>query len=141
LLEQAVERDIPVFCICRGHQLMNVFFGGSILQDIEDEAHKWQEDATSSYHDVTAIGGIIANVYGRGQPVRVNSRHHQGVTEERVGKGLTITATSRDGFVEGLESTENRWVVGVQWHPERPEMHPDSDSLWLAFVQATAENR
>jgi putative glutamine amidotransferase len=138
LLEQAVERDIPVFCICRGHQLMNVFFGGSILQDIEDEAHKWQEDTTSSYHDVTACGGVIASVYGEGQSVRVNSRHHQGVTADRVAKLLTVTATSHDGFVEALQSVDNRWVVGVQWHPERPEMHPDSDSLWLAFVQAAA---
>ncbi len=138
LLEQAVEGDIPVLCICRGYQLMNVFFGGSILQDIEGEGHKWHEDASSRYHEVIAAGGIVAGVYGEGQAVLVNSRHHQGVTPERVAKGLTATATAHDDFVEALESAENRWVVGVQWHPERPEMHPDSDSLWQAFVQAAA---
>jgi putative glutamine amidotransferase len=141
LLEQAVERDIPVLCICRGYQLMNVFFGGSILQDIDGEGHKWHDDDTlsSRYHEVIASGGMVAGVYGDGQTVQVNSRHHQGVTPELVAKGLTVTATSGDGFVEALESAENRWVVGVQWHPERPEMHPDSDSLWLAFVQAAGE--
>jgi len=141
LLEQAVERDIPVLCICRGYQLMNVFFGGSILQDIEGEQHKWHDDDTfsSRYHEVIASGGIVSGVYGDGQAVQVNSRHHQGVTAERVAKGLAVTAKSRDGFVEALESAENRWVVGVQWHPERPEMHPDSDSLWAAFVRAAAE--
>jgi len=140
LLEQAVESDIPVLCICRGHQLMNVFFGGSILQDIADEGHKWHDDDTlsSRYHNIIASGGIVGGVYGEGQAVRVNSRHHQGVTLERVAKGLTVTATSHDGFAEALESAQNRWVVGVQWHPERPEMHPDSDSLWQAFVRAAA---
>jgi putative glutamine amidotransferase len=138
LLEQAVERDIPVLCICRGHQLMNVFFGGSILQDIEDESHRWHEDSSSRYHEITPSGGIISEIYGGGEPVRVNSRHHQGVTSDRVGEGLNVTATSHDGYVEALESAENRWVVGVQWHPERPEMHPDADSLWSAFVRAAA---
>ena len=141
LLEQAVERDIPVLCICRGHQLLNVFFGGSILQDIKGEGHKWNDDdmLTSRYHEVNVAGGIAASVYGHEATIRVNSRHHQGVTSDRVATGLEVTATSHDGFVEALESSENRWVLGVQWHPERPEMHPDADSLWHAFVQATAQ--
>jgi gamma-glutamyl-gamma-aminobutyrate hydrolase PuuD len=138
LLEQAVERDIPVLCICRGHQLMNVFFGGSVLQDIEGEGHKWHDDdnLTSRYHDVTVAAGRVAEVYGAGASIRVNSRHHQGVTADRVARELIPTACSADGFVEALESTGNRWVVGVQWHPERPEMRPDADSLWHSFVQA-----
>jgi len=140
LLEQAVARDLPVLCICRGHQLLNVFFGGSVLQDIDGDGHKWHDDDTlsSRYHEVTIAGGIAAGVYGRGAAARVNSRHHQGVTPDRVGAGLEVTASSPDGFTECLESSQHRWVVGVQWHPERPEMHPDSDSLWLAFVQAAA---
>jgi putative glutamine amidotransferase len=138
LLRQALERDIPVLCVCRGHQLLNVAFGGSILQDIEDEGHKWHDDPgfSSRFHDVTVAGGRIAGVYGAGAAVHVNSRHHQGVTQDRVGPGLSVTASSPDGFVEAIESDAHRWVVGVQWHPERPESHPASDSLWHAFVAA-----
>ncbi len=137
LLEQAVERDLPTLCICRGHQLMNVFFGGSVLQDIEDESHRWNDDASSRYHPVTFRGGRIGEVYGAGATSRVNSRHHQGISADRVATGLEVTACSPDGFAECLESTEHQWVMGVQWHPERPEMHPDSDSLWHAFVRVT----
>jgi putative glutamine amidotransferase len=68
--------------------------------------------------------------------LRVNSRHHQGVAPEGVAKGLRVTATSHDGWVEAVEGESQQWLVGVQWHPERPEMHPDSDPLFAAFVDA-----
>lgn len=137
LLRQALARDIPVLCICRGHQLLNVAMGGTLVQDIEDGAHRWADDGASGWHGVTLNGGgRIADVYGNGAVLRVNSRHHQGVAPEGVGNGLRVTATSHDGWVEGLEGESQRWLVGVQWHPERPEMHPDSDALFEAFVDA-----
>jgi putative glutamine amidotransferase len=140
LLRQALERDIAVLCVCRGHQLLNVAFGGSILQDIEGSGHKWHDDApqfSSRYHTVRIIGeSRLAGVYGPLEAMEVNSRHHQGVTAERVGDGLVVTATSPDGFVEAVESARHRWVMGVQWHPERPEMHPASGPLWAAFAAA-----
>jgi gamma-glutamyl-gamma-aminobutyrate hydrolase PuuD len=137
LLRQALERDIPVLCICRGHQLLNVALGGSLVQDIEDGAHRWAEDGTSGWHEITLdSGGHLADVYGRGAVLRVNSRHHQGVSGEGLGKGLRVTAKSHDGWVEAVEGVGQRWLVGVQWHPERPEMHPDSDPLFGAFVDA-----
>jgi putative glutamine amidotransferase len=138
LLNQALDRDIPVLCVCRGHQLLNVALGGAVLQDIEGEAHKWHDDASSRFHDVTFAGGRIASVYGNGAPFQVNSRHHQGITLDRIAPSLEVTASSPDGFAECLESKEHRWVVGVQWHPERPEMHPGAASLWQAFVRAAA---
>jgi putative glutamine amidotransferase len=138
LLTQALERDMPVLCVCRGHQLLNVAMGGSILQDIDGGGHKWHDDDTlsSRFHDVTLTGGRIAGVYGDGQRIRVNSRHHQGVTADRAAPDLDVTALSPDGFVECLESRQHRWVVGVQWHPERPEVQAESRSLWQAFVEA-----
>jgi putative glutamine amidotransferase len=66
----------------------------------------------------------------------VNSCHHQAVTRERLAPSLAPLAYSPDGLVEGVESGERRWVVGVQWHPERPEMHPASAPLFEAFVAA-----
>jgi putative glutamine amidotransferase len=137
LLRQAMERDLPVLCICRGHQLLNVAMGGSLVQDIEDGAHRWTESGESGWHDITLDGGgRVADVYGKGAVLRVNSRHHQGIAPEGVATGLRVTATSPDGWVEAVEGVSQRWLVGVQWHPERPEMHPDSDPLFAAFVDA-----
>lgn len=137
LLRQALDRDLPVLCICRGHELLNVALGGSLIQHIEGDGHRWQDDGSSGWHDVTVNSkSRLAGAYGNGAVLRVNSRHHQGVTEDRLGAGLRSVATSGDGFVEAMESDKHGWVMGVQWHPERPEMHPDALSLWRAFVTA-----
>ena len=143
LLRQALEADLPVLAICRGHQLLNVCFGGSLLQHIHSDEHRWHEDdpVTSRFHDVSLVDGSkLGAIYGAAA-VHTNSRHHQGITPDRVANGLTITATTEDGFVEGLESAAHRWVVGVQWHPERPEAETPgfaqaSRLLWDAFAMA-----
>jgi len=137
LLRQALDRDIPVLCICRGHELLNVALGGSLVQHIEGDGHRWHDDGTSTWHEVTVNGdGRLADVYGSGALLRVNSRHHQGVTEERLAPSLRASASSADGYVEAMESAQHRWVVGIQWHPERPEMHPYSLALFRAFSAA-----
>ena len=137
LLRQALERDLPVLCICRGHELLNVALDGSLLQNIDSNEHRWHEDGTSSWHDVVVDGSSrLSEVYRQGRTLRVNSRHHQGVTEERLAPSLRVSARSSDGFVEAMEGREHRWVMGIQWHPERPEMQPDSLALFRAFVQA-----
>jgi gamma-glutamyl-gamma-aminobutyrate hydrolase PuuD len=137
LLRQALERDIPVLCICRGHQLLNVALGGSLLQHIDGDPHRARPDGQSRFHDVTVEAGTrLASIYGPNPAMRVNSRHHQAVTPERLAPGLHVSARSPDGFIEGIESRSHRWVVGVQWHPERPEMRPAADPLFAAFVAA-----
>ena len=137
LLRQALARDLPVLCICRGHELLNVALGGSLTQHIEGNGHRGHEDGTSNWHGVTVEGfGRLSDVYGPDRTLRVNSRHHQGVTEERLAPSLRVTARSSDGFVEAVESVERRWVMGIQWHPERSEMHPDSLALFRAFAEA-----
>jgi gamma-glutamyl-gamma-aminobutyrate hydrolase PuuD len=143
LLRQALEADLPVLAVCRGHQLLNVCLGGSLQQHIEGDGHRWREDepVTSSWHEIEIAGDSkLRQIYGA-RRVSVNSRHHQGVTRERLSSRLTCTALSPDGFVEGLESPEQRWVVGVQWHPERPEPETpgfaeSSRKLWEAFAAA-----
>jgi putative glutamine amidotransferase len=135
LLQDALERDVPVLAICRGHQLLNVAMGGSILQNIEDDAHKWHEDGESSYHEIAfEPAGRLVGVYGA--EVRVNSRHHQGITRDQLAEGLRPVAASHDDFVEAMESKTHRWVSGVQWHPERPEIREESLPLFRAFVTA-----
>jgi putative glutamine amidotransferase len=146
LLREALEADLPVLAICRGHQLLNVCFGGALLQHVESGAHSWQEDApiTSSFHDVSLLSGSkLAAIYGA-ERIHTNSRHHQAVTPDRVSRNLIVSATSDDGIVEGLESAAHRWVVGVQWHPESPEPETpgfaeSSRLLWKAFASAVLE--
>ena len=107
----------PVFGICRGHQLINAFFGGTLIQNLPSwPRHKWDEvtDADRA-HDSEAIrDSWIAAIYGAS--FRVNSAHHQGV--ETVGDGLVVDQRSDDGVVEAMHH-ERLPVWSVQWHPER----------------------
>ena len=139
LLRQALEMNLPVLAVCRGHQLLNAALGGSLVQHIEGDGHRVGENAERSHWHMVSLcdgGGRLGDVYGNGAVLRVNSRHHQGVTRERLAPSLTPLAYSPDGLVEAVESREHRWVVGVQWHPERPEMRPAAALLFEGFVAA-----
>ncbi len=140
LARTAVARDVPVLAICRGFQVLNVALGGSLLQDVAGH----RVDAPIVEHVVAAApGSLLASAVGSA-PFRVNSRHHQGVTTERLAPGLVATA-QLGGLVEAFESTSRRFVVGVQWHPERVGIDAELDSaparaLFDAFV-ATASRQ
>ncbi len=138
LLRQALERDLPVLAVCRGHQLLNVAMGGSLLQHVEGDSHRADDRSQSRWHTVALAGGggRLGEVYGDGHDLRVNSRHHQAVTPDQLAPSLASLACSPDGLVEAFESRDHGWVVGVQWHPEWPEMHPAADPLFAAFVDA-----
>lgn len=145
LLRDALDRDVPVLGVCRGHQLFNVAHGGSLLQHLEErEPHRSRRAADgvgidSGWHDVqVAPGTRLAEVVG-GTAVHVNSRHHQAVTSDRVAPGLEVAATAPDGVVEALEDPSKRWAVSVQWHPERTEVAERFTALWADFVRAARE--
>ncbi|MYE33201.1 MAG: gamma-glutamyl-gamma-aminobutyrate hydrolase family protein [Chloroflexi bacterium] len=144
VLADAFERDVPVLAICRGHQLFNVFAGGSLLQHIHERephrARRGEGDAIDSgWHEVTAEPGTLLHAVFGDRTMRVNSRHHQAVTTERVAEGLTVAATTGDGIVEALERPDQRWALSVQWHPERDEVADDQRPLFEAFVAACRE--
>ena len=133
-LRQALERDLPVLAICRGHQLLNVALGGVLLQHLD--GHGADDGGDSAWHEVRVEAGTrLWAASGGADRLRVNSRHHQAVTVEGLSPRLRAAALSR-GIVEAAESREHRWVLGVQWHPERPEMGPDGQCLFRAFVAA-----
>jgi gamma-glutamyl-gamma-aminobutyrate hydrolase PuuD len=137
LLNLALEADLPVLAVCRGHQLLNVALGGTLLQNVPDDSHKWTPEGDSAWHEIALNGpGHVADAYPGVTSLKVNSRHHQGITSDRLGRGLLVTATSHDGYVESMDHAELRWVMGVQWHPERPEMREDAAPLFKAFVAA-----
>jgi putative glutamine amidotransferase len=134
----ALARDLPVLAICRGHQVLNVALGGPLLQHIDGDGHRAHDGGwgDSRYHDITiAPGSKLHALLGRDQ-MQTNSRHHQAITRDGLAPGLVPTAWSPDGLVEGLESTAHRWVVGVQWHPEREEVMDAFRPLFADFVAA-----
>ena len=124
LLHEADGRGTPTLCICRGMQVLNVAFGGSLTQDLPSEgrfmAHGTPSGADAIGHDVKlADDSAIAHAAGS-DVVSGSSHHHQGVDE--LGEGLRATGWSEDGVVEAIER-EHGWIVGTQWHPE--ETAPD----------------
>jgi putative glutamine amidotransferase len=122
LTREALRRDLPILAICRGHQLLNVATGGTLVQDIAstmEGAMKHEGKGPRSRHshrvDVTA-GSRLRGILEQGT-LPVNSIPHQAV--HRLGDGLVASACCPDdGIVEGLEMPGRRFVVGVQWHPE-----------------------
>ncbi len=115
ILERFLKAGKPVLGVCRGHQLINVYFGGSLIQDIPEKAAHTQINEQDNVHEITAFrGSLLQSFYGN--CFFVNSSHHQAVNEP--GKGLAVTARGLDGVAEALEH-ESLPVVSVQFHPER----------------------
>ena len=115
-LDKFLAAGIPVLGICRGHQLLNVAFGGTLIQHLPGaEKHMSLPTKEDNVHRVLARQGTFAaRIYGA--ECTVNSSHHQGI--ERPGKGLSVAMVSEDGVIEALEH-DSLPVWSVQWHPER----------------------
>jgi putative glutamine amidotransferase len=127
----ALDADLPILGICRGFQLLNVALGGSLAVHIE--GHQAKGDQVIMHTLVVAPGTKLARATAPGEQ-RVNSRHHQAVTPDRLAPTLVATV-NHDGLVEAFESTDHRWLVGVQWHPERThEVDEAAARIFDAFV-------
>lgn len=125
LLELAMSRCLPVFGICRGMQLINVYFGGSLVPDIRSHSSQMIEHVRRS-HPNSTIDSEVQTVLGT-QEFTVNSFHNQGITETTLSPTLRpFVVSTLDGLVEGLLHP-TRPVLGIQWHPERPGGSPDWD--------------
>lgn len=135
LLERALAQDLPVLGICRGFQVLNVAFGGGLVQDLPGHRPAGEEVVT---HEVAAAAGsLLGRIVGT-QPHLVNARHHQGVTDAVLAPALRPTARVGE-LVEAVESEAHRFVLGVQWHPERTdEVAPAATRVFTALVEAAA---
>lgn len=132
LMEQAQKLDIPVLCICRGIQVANVFYGGTLIQDVPPHAHFDKPDG--HVHEVDFVeDSVIGSLYGG--PTKVNSLHHQAL--DQVGEGLRVTGTADDGTIEAVEA-EDMTLLGVQWHPEMLPSAPTDPVFGWLIEQATA---
>lgn len=124
LIREAIARDMPVLCICRGIQILNVALGGTLYQDVADqfnpEIKHSQSDlsipASEPSHQVQLTpGSLAATVYGS-DTVPTNSFHHQSLKD--VPAELVVVGRAPDGTVEAVERPGSHFVLGVQWHPE-----------------------
>ncbi|MBI2867857.1 MAG: gamma-glutamyl-gamma-aminobutyrate hydrolase family protein [Chloroflexi bacterium] len=137
LVGEALSRDMPVLAICRGMQLLNIAFGGKLLQHVP--GHDVKAGNRSIFHEVfISPGSRLATVVGQGHGgfPWVNSRHHQGIDQARLGEGLLATCYSpSDGLIEAVESHAHRFVLGVQWHPERLEDYQPGGVMHRKFLK------
>jgi putative glutamine amidotransferase len=137
LIATARERDVPVLGICRGLQVINVAYGGSLLQHVD--GHREANGPIAPHIAVAAPGSKLAAACGTA-PFSVNARHHQAVARSGLAPGLVPT-TLIDGVVEAFEDQSQRWLVAVQWHPERsadPDMSAAGTRIFGAFADAAA---
>ncbi len=128
-VQHAMSLDLPILAICRGHQILNVALGGTLIQHLENyEVHR------DTMHLVKlADGSKAAIAMGTTTPM-THSFHHQAI--DVVAPGLIVTGSFEDGTVESVEHTTASWVVGVQWHPEdTAEEDPANQALFNALVQ------
>jgi putative glutamine amidotransferase len=149
ILDHAFAQKKPVLAICFGCQLLNVYLGGTLVQDLQSElatpiAHRRKDLTPEPPNDpchparfeadsrlATLAGGVEATV---------NSSHHQAI--DKPGRDLRVTGRAPDGVVESVEWTgDANWVIGVQWHPERMAGDPLAEKLFTALTAAAREVR
>jgi putative glutamine amidotransferase len=147
VLGLALERELPILGICRGCQLMNVFFGGTLYQDVDTQHpgevyHRQREPWGRRTHDVTIEpSSALVEIIGS-ERLLINSFHHQAIRE--VAPALEVVARAEDGLIEAVEARDYEWVIGVQWHPERHEAKAsatDPDRRILAAFRHAAVER
>ena len=140
----------PIFGICRGIQILNVAFGGTLYQDISTQVpnafvHRNWDLYDSNRHSVEIVAGThLAEVFDQSGVVTVNSVHHQGIN--RLADGFDVEAFSvTDDIVEAIRLRDDRFVAAVQWHPEFTSVEDDSqlppDPLVVDFLRAVAQRQ
>lgn len=124
ILDYAIKNDKPVFGICRGFQVMNVYFGGTLYQDIGTQRPELESHRDAVLYDqinhpiILEEGKLLDRLHQNEDNQMVNTVHHQAVKD--LGENLEVLATSPDGLIEAFQWTkaEEGKVIGVQWHPE-----------------------
>jgi len=144
LLRAGLDAGLPIFCICRGFQELNVALGGTLLTHVHDEPERMDHRAPQGSYDERymprhtvrlAPGGAFARILGTTE-IEVNSLHWQGV--DRLADGLSVEGTAPDGTIEAVQVKNARgFALAVQWHPEyRVLENPSSVALFRAFGDA-----
>jgi len=141
VLDEIFQSGKPLLAICFGMQILNVYLGGTLWQDIESQrrkAVKHEQAATEDYQSHTIRirpSSLLHRLAGRSK-MKVNSFHHQAI--QKIAPALLAVATSTDGIVEAVETrSQKQFILGVQWHPEIGwEGNPLSQRIFSSFVKA-----
>ena len=150
LIDEVFRQRKPLLAVCRGHQLLNVAFGGELWVDIVSQVegamnHSRSDRKNSVAHEVHLTDGALLAKMTATQTLGVNSTHHQSVS--RPGRVFEVTGRSADGIVESVELRPDArgllpFLVSVQFHPERlAEKHPEHRAIFAAFTRASVLNR
>jgi putative glutamine amidotransferase len=135
-LRLALAQDVPIVGICRGHQLLNIALGGSLWQDLESDGVGG--DHRDGGHAInTGEHSLSRTIIGR--HAEVASEHHQGI--RRLGRGVRVTSATPDGVAEMIEVPSRRFVLGLQWHPERMDVGNAGDRVADALVHSARTRR
>lgn len=141
LFKRAYERKMPILGICRGSQFINVALGGNLYQDINAQVPGSYGHSPKSYahdelyHSVEILKQTRLHEIMGEDTMLVNSFHHQAV--KAIGKNLVVAAVSKDNIIEAVESTEDRFLIGVQWHPEcLTAKYPEFLKIFKSFTDA-----
>lgn len=149
IFDAMLERDKPVFGICRGIQVLNVALGGTLIQDIASEhpgateiGHRQYERKLADSdigHHVSATGDQLFPIFENGS-LGVNSFHHQAIRD--LAPKLEAVAYSPDGLIEAVAMSSNPAIFGVQWHPELMfERHPEHLKPFVRLVEAATARK
>ena len=143
LLELAFQQDLPVLGICRGIQLLNVCFGGTLYQDLPEQvsnsiSHHQIPPYDQPVHTVSVLPETPLAALLEQETLAVNSYHHQGIL--KLAEALQPMAVAPDGLIESVWLPEKAFVWGVQWHPEYDyQKNVASQQIFQAFVQAAGK--
>ncbi len=148
LINEALRQHKPLLAICRGHQVLNIALGGTLIADIPTQVpdaldHRRSDAKDKLVHDVTVVrGSLLALITGKKQ-LGTNTSHHQAAGT--IAPSLRVTATSKDGIIEALEPAEpgfSPFLLGVQFHPERLcDKHAEHLRIFKSFVTASRPAR
>jgi len=137
----AFQKELPVFAICRGIQVLNVSLGGTLYQDIHAQVqqsinHTQKADKSINTHSIRIERSTLLYDIVKRNEIWVNGKHHQAIKD--LAPGLIISAKAKDGIIEAVEHSKKKFVLGVQWHPEGTWKEDlPSKKLFRAFVQAS----
>jgi putative glutamine amidotransferase len=147
LIDEARRRNLPIFAICRGIQVLNVACGGTLVQDIASEVagaldHSWTVPPHKPYdlaHEIwvdkdTLLARLMRERLSDTDACEANSRHHQAV--KKVADGFRVSATAPDGVIEAIEDPSVPFCLGVQWHPENFWRTGEFRPLFEGFLEA-----
>jgi len=135
VIDLALARKLPILGICRGAQLMNVYRGGTLYQELHDQrektSHRWTilPLKTLCIHSNTWLAEFMGS-----QTARINSLHNQAIN--KTGAGFQVSGTDLDGIVQAIEDPDYGFLIGVQWHPEFLLLIRRQRQLFKALIQA-----